>query len=217
MRKNKFIDLFDKCDEKLKELAFTHSSYANQNNVESNERIEFLGDSVLSLVVTDYLYKHVNKSEGNLTKLRSRFVCTENLSRVAKKLNIESKIKFGKSFQDNVSDAILEDTIECMIGVLYLSYGLHSVSSAIIELLGVKEALKEGLKPLDYKSLMQEYCQSKKCKLQYKINEYTTKGGQTNFRANMLINEEFIAYGQGSTKREAEQNAAKKSYNKILK
>ena len=114
--KNNFLSLFEKCSDELKDLAFTHSSYANQHKMASNERIEFLGDSVLSTIVSDYLYKHARKDEGKMSKIRATFVCTENLSRLARELKIEDKIKFGKSFKGkDISDAILADTIESMI------------------------------------------------------------------------------------------------------
>ena len=190
---------------------------ANENNIESNERIEFLGDSILSTIVSDYLYKHYNKPEGKMSKIRASFVCTENLSALAKTLNIASRIKFGKSFQGNISDAILADAIECMIGAMYLTYGLHSISGAVLDALNVKDLLRAGMKPNDYKSELQEYAQANKLKLEYRAEKYMTKGGQENFRASSFINGEFVAYGQGSTKREAEQNSAKLTLSKLKK
>ena len=215
--RNNFIELFNKCSDELKNLAFTHSSFAHEKKVESNERVEFLGDSVLSTIVSDYLYKHYHSNEGKMSKIRSSFVCTENLSKLAKALNIGEKIKFGKSFQGNISDSILADTIESMIGVMYLSFGLHSISTAVLEALEVPETLKKGVKPTDFKSTLQEYTQSKKQKLVYKIENYLTSGGQENFRASVFINGEFISYGQGSTKREAEQNSAHLALEKLNK
>lgn len=215
--KNSFIELFEKCSDELKNLALTHSSFAHQHGVPSNERVEFLGDSVLSTIVTDYLYKHCKDNEGKLSKIRSKFVCTENLSDLAKRLNIQNRIRFGKSFKDEISDAILEDTIESMIGVLYLSFGLHSISGAVLDALQVKVKLKEGMRATDYKSELQEFCQANKFKLEYKVETYLTKGGQENFRASCFVNKEFVAYGQGSTKREAEQNSAKLALKKLKK
>lgn len=216
--KNRFLELFEKCSDELKTLAFTHSSFANEKKVESNERVEFLGDSVLSTIVSDYLYKHYHQPEGKMSKIRASFVCTENLSRLAKELNVESKIRFGKSFKGNeVSDAILADTIESMIGVMYISFGMPSIASAVIDALKVKENLKAGKISKDYKSELQEYTQDKKIKLEYKVERYTTDGGQENFRANAFIDGKFIAFGQGSTKREAEQNSAKKTLTKLNK
>lgn len=215
--KNNFIELFEKCDEGMKELVFSHSSFANQYGLQSNERIEFLGDSVLSTIVSDYLYKHCKSAEGKMSKIRAGFVCTESLSELAKELNIKPRIKFGKSFKGDVSDAILADTIECMIGAMYLSFGLHSISTAVLNALKVKEKLKEGIKPKDYKSELQEYAQANKLKLEYKIEKYLTAGGQENFRANAFISNTFVSFGQGSTKREAEQNSAKLALQKLRK
>ncbi len=215
--KNNFLSLFEKCSDELKDLAFTHSSFAHQHGIQSNERIEFLGDSVLSTIVSDYLYKHCKDQEGKMSKIRANFVCTENLSALAKELEIASKIKFGKSFKDEISDAILADTIESMIGAMYLSFGLHSISTAVLDALKVKEKLKAGMRANDYKSELQEYCQANKLKLEYKVETYETKGGQENFKASVFVDKEFISYGQGSTKREAEQNSAKLALKKLNK
>lgn len=217
MKKNNFLELFEKCSDELKDLALTHSSFANQHNIPSNERIEFLGDSVLQTIVSDYLYKHNNQTEGKMTKIRASFVCTESLSEYAKKIGIEKRIKFGKSFKGEVSNSILADTIESMIGAMYLSFGLASITTAVLDALEVKQKLKAGMKPKDYKSELQEFTQANKLKLEYKIEKYTTKGGQENFRANAFINGEFKAYGQGSTRREAEQNAAHLIITKLSK
>lgn len=215
--KNSFIDLFEKCSDELKDLAFTHSSFAHEKKIESNERIEFLGDTILGSIVGDYLYKHTKLDEGKMTKIRSKFVCTENLAGLARALKIEDKIKVGKSFKDKISDAVLADTIESMIGAMYLTYGLHSIQTAVLEVLNVKEQLKKGMKAQDYKSELQEYCQENKLKLEYKIEKYLTAGGQENFRASAFVDKEFISYGQGSTKKEAEQNSAKLALTKIKK
>lgn len=217
MKRNNFLDLFEKCPEELKELAFTHSSYAHDHNLRNNERVEFLGDSVLSLIVSDYLYKNMRQDEGKMTKVKSNFVCTESLSNLAKKLGIQNRIKIGKSFKDNISDAILENTIESMIGVMYLSFGLPSIKSAVIEALEIKEKLRAGIKTKDNKSILQEYAQANKIKLEYTCETFINKGGQEEFRSSVLLDKKFIAYGQGSTKREAEQNAAKKAMTKLKK
>ena len=152
-----------------------------------------------------------------MSKVRANFVCTESLSEVAKELGIEKNIKFGHSFKDKISNSILADTVESMIGVAYLTYGLPSISTAVLEMLKVKEKLKAGVHELDYKSELQEYCQKEKLKLEYKAEKYSLENGQENFRASTFINGEFIAYGNGSTKREAEQNAAHFALEKVEK
>ncbi len=215
--KNNFLSLFEKCSDELKDLAFTHSSFAHEKKLESNERIEFLGDTILSTIVGDYLYKHTKLNEGKMTKIRANFVCTENLSKLAKTLKIENRIKLGKSFKDKISDAVLADTIESMIGAMYLTYGLHSIQTAVLEALNVKEQLRAGMKAQDYKSELQEYCQENKMKLEYKCEKYLTKAGTENFKASAFVNKEFVSYGQGSTKKEAEQNSAKLALKKLKK
>ena len=217
MKKNSFIELFNKCSDELKNLAFTHSSFANEKKIESNERIEFLGDTILGTIVGDYLYKHTKLNEGRMTKIRSTFVCTENLAKLAREIKIEDQIKLGKSFKDKISDAVLADTVESMIGAMYLTYGLHSIQTAVLDALNVKQLLKSGMRAQDYKSELQEFCQENKLKLEYKCETYLTKAGTENFRANTFINKEFLAFGQGSTKKEAEQNAAKLALTKLKK
>ena len=152
-----------------------------------------------------------------MTKIRAKFVCTENLATLARTLKIEDRIKLGKSFKDKISDAVLADTIESMIGVMYLTYGLHSIQTAVINALNVKEQLQAGMKAQDYKSELQEFCQENKMKLEYKCETYLTKAGTENFRASTFINKEFVAFGQGSTKKEAEQNSAKLTLTKLRK
>ena len=92
-RNNNFLEVFNTCDEKLKDIAFTHVSYANEHKATSNERLEYLGDSVLGLIVGDYLYNNYPVNEGKLSKVRSTFVCTQNLSAIAKELGIKDRIK----------------------------------------------------------------------------------------------------------------------------
>lgn len=216
--KNSFIELFEKCSEEQKTLAFTHSSYAHDHATECNERIEFLGDSVLSTIVSDYLYKHYHYVEGKMSKIRASFVCTDSLAELAKSLGIENRILLGKSFKaSSISNAILADTIESMIGVMYLTFGLPSISNAVLEALQVKEKLNSGLTSKDYKSELQVLMQEQKKKIKYTAETYETKGGQTNFRASVFVDGQFVAYGQGSAKREAEQNAAHLAISKLNK
>jgi len=98
-----------------------------------------------------------------------------------------------------------------------LSFGLHSISGAVLNALKVKEILKAGGIKTDFKSELQEYTQERKLKLNYEVEKYETAGGQMNFRANCFVSGEFLSYGQGSTKREAEQNSAKLALQKLKK
>ena len=214
--KNSFWELFCKCDEEMRTLALTHSSYAHEHGSNSNERVEFLGDSVLSVIVADYLYKHANIPEGKMSRLRASIVCTKSLSDLAKSLGLEKKILVGKSYKDKISDAVLEDLVESIIGVLYLKYGLHSISGAVIEALNVKQVIKSGVNN-DFKSRLQEISALKHSKIEYIVQTIDKANNQKVFRSNLMIDGKFIAYGQGSTKREAEQNSAKKAISKLEK
>lgn len=216
--KNNFLEVFSTCDEKLKDIAFTHISYANEHKATSNERLEYLGDSVLGLIVGDYLYNNYPVNEGKLSKVRSTFVCTQNLSSIAKELDIKNRIKVGHSLKNvPLSDAILEDTIESMIAVIYLCKGLKTTYKVVTELLDIKAKLKKGVKPNDYKSDLIEYANKNKLKIEFVMSTYVTKGGQTNFKSGVRLNGEFYKYGTGSTKREAEQNASRLTLAKIEK
>lgn len=214
----KFLELFNKSDEKLKQTALTHSSYAHDKNIDSNERLEFLGDSVLQIIVSDFLYNHYHKNEGRMTKIRAAFVCTEYLASLAKEMNIMPMLKLGKSIAGKpVSDAILADAVECMIATMYLSFGLNKIADTIVETLDIKQKLKIGFEVKDYKSMLLEFCQNNKKKVKYEIADVETTDGQTTFRATIFVDKEFISYGQGSTKKVAEQNAAKLAYSKLTK
>ena len=214
----KFLELFNKSDEKLKQTALTHSSYAHDKNIDSNERLEFLGDSVLQIIVSDFLYNHYHKNEGRMTKIRAAFVCTEYLASLAKEMNIMPMLKLGKSIAGKpVSDAILADAVECMIATMYLSFGLNKIADTIVETLDIKQKLKIGFEVKDYKSMLVEFCQNNKKKVKYEIVDVETTDGQTTFRATIFVDKEFISYGQGSTKKVAEQNAAKLAYSKLTK
>ena len=216
MKNSSFLEVFNTCDEKLKDIAFTHISYANEHKATSNERLEYLGDSVLGLIVGDYLYNNHPVNEGKLSKVRSVFVCTQNLSQIAKDLGIKDRIKVGHSLKNMpLSDAILEDTIESMIAVIYLCKGLKVTYKVVTELLDIKSKLKKGVKPSDYKSELIEYANKNKLKIEFVMSTYTTKGGQTNFKSGVRLNGEFYKYGTGSTKREAEQNASRLTLKKI--
>ncbi|MBQ7880379.1 MAG: ribonuclease III [Clostridia bacterium] len=215
---NNFLKVFESCDEKLKDIAFTHSSYANAHKATSNERLEYLGDSVLGLIVGDYLYNNYPVNEGKLTKVRSTFVCTQNLSKIAKELGIKERIKVGSSLKNMpISDAILEDTVESMIAVIYLCKGLKVAYKVVTELLDIKAKLKKGVKPTDYKSELIEYAGKNKLKIEFVVSTYVTKGGQTNFKSGVRLNGEFYKYGTGSTKREADQNASRLTLKHIAK
>ena len=129
---------------------------------------------------------------------------------IAKEMELAPKLKLGKSFKDKtISNAMLEDLVESMIGVVYLAHGFKTTQKAVLEMLEFKQTLKKGVKRIDYKTELQEKIQKQKGKIEYVCSTYTTKGGQENFKSGIRINGQFYKYGTGSTKKEAEQNAAR--------
>lgn len=147
--------------------ALTHSSYSNENkNYKFNERLEFLGDSVLSIVISDYLFKkETNLPEGELTKLRANIVCEESLSEVAGQIHLGEHLLLGKGEEatggrDRIS--ILADALEAVIAAIYLDGGLEQASKFIFEFMEeIIENSIEGKIFRDYKTYLQEVLQSK--------------------------------------------------------
>ncbi len=213
---NEFLEIFNSLDPNVQQTALTHSSYANEYKTDSNERLEFLGDSVLSLIVGQYLFEHIKTNEGKMSKLRSNLVCWQNLYKCAEVLNIKDRLRIGHSIL-SVSESMLADAVESMIGAMYLNVGLKKTTKAVINLLDLPNYVKSNPKAQDYKSDLQELCQKLKYKLVYDSAEFENKGGQITFRSDIYLDSVHRGYGQGSTKREAEQNAAKIVLQKLSK
>ena len=202
----------------LFEQALTHRSYLNEakkTKLESNERLEFLGDAILSFITSLYLYSHFPQfEEGQLTNLRSNLVKTTTLGKIAADLEIGSLIKISKG--EDVSGgrtnmSILADTYEAIVGALYLDQGIkpteefiqNTVFSLIPQILG-KERLK------DYKSLLQEVVQNKHhSSPQYMVENETGPDHSKTFLIGVFVQNERIGEGAGSSKQKAEQEAAR--------
>lgn len=204
--KNK--DLFDQ--------SLTHKSWVNENPKSrgSNERLEFLGDAVLELIVTDYLYElFPNKSEGYLTALRSNIVNTTNLSKLAKTLKVRDHIFLSKGeSQSPISNSLLADTIEAIIGAIYLDLGIEFAKKFItVNLLSdLDKKLKEPLK--DAKSRFQEIVQSKKlASPKYKVITISGPEHDRQFTVEVFVNGKSFGRGIGKSKNEGEQKAARKA------
>lgn len=199
------------------EEALTHSSYANEvksDVLNSNERFEFLGDSVLSIVVSDYLFKeNLNLPEGELTKLRSQIVCEGTLADVSRDLEIGEYMIFGKGEimtggRERVS--ILADAFEAVIASIYLDGGLDHARTFILDKLSEKIRMAtQGEIYLDYKTRLQEIIQSKtKLKLKYEIVGTSGPDHNKTFESAVKLNETTLGVGSGRSKKEAEQKAA---------
>lgn len=204
-------------DTKLLKTAFTHTSYANEHGVESNQRLEYLGDAVLELVVTDKLYKMFNGSEGMLTKYRASLVSEPTLAFVIEELGLDKMLLKGKGESKSKTDskAIKCDLFEAIVGAIYLDGRLESAKKWILSVLGeALESLKtEGLVN-DAKSELQEML--KKQKIVYS----TTKHGEDHnphYKSTVIINGVNMGFGEGTNKKSAEQMAAKNTLSKIKK
>lgn len=195
--------------------ALTHSSYVNGRS-SSNERLEFLGDSVLSVVVSKYLFESLDVPEGKLTKIRSRLVCEDSLYEFAKKIDLGSNIKLGKG-EENTGGrdrrSILADAFEALIASIYLDGGLECAREFIMKFIPSVEVLKSGKLVMgDYKTVLQEIIQQNPEEhIVYKISDEQGAAHNKVFTANVLLNGQVIGTGCGKSKKEAEQAAAKEA------
>ncbi len=196
--------------------ALTHSSYSNENkNCKFNERLEFLGDSVLSIVISDYLFKKENNlPEGELTKLRANIVCEESLSEVASQINLGDYLLLGRGEEatggrERIS--ILADALEAVIAAIYLDGGLEEARKFILKYMEeIIENSIEGKIFRDYKTYLQEVLQSKgEQHIWYKLVEEKGPDHNKRFVMEVGINDEVLGVGEGKSKKDAEQVAAK--------
>ena len=197
--------------------AFTHTSYANEVKCESYERLEFLGDAILELIISEYLYKNTSYEEGKMTKLRSHYVCENALYEYSVKLGLNEYIKLGKGQQEQDGKhckAIVADIFESFIAAIYLDSGLNEVKKFIYKY--VIPIIESNTLDFfnDYKSKLQEFVQTDKKSLEYiLVNEIGPAHNKT-FEIEVRIN--GILYGKGSakSKKEAEQLAARDALEK---
>lgn len=196
----------------LLQRAMTHSSYANENDILSNERLEFIGDAVLDLVVGKYLYEHIPEAEGILTKKRAQEVCEDALVRYAKTINLGDYLLLGKGeelSQGRLKVGILADAFEAFIGSIYIDKGLEETYKVLEKVVFpfVKADLNKD--DADYKSKLQELVQSDKRTLKYKITSETGPAHNREFVSLVMMDETIVmGQGKGKTKKEAEQRAA---------
>ncbi|WP_423231124.1 ribonuclease III [Clostridium cavendishii] len=202
--------------------ALTHSSFANQfKDVKYNERLEFLGDSVLQLCMTQYLYNNYkNKSEGELTKIRALIVCENSLYEVGKKLNLGSMIRMSKGEEltggrERIS--IQADCVEAVIAAIYLDKGIEVVNEFIINNFKniIEKAINEEI-VLDFKTKLQEIMQRNgEVNIIYELVKYEGPPHRRKFYTRVLIDSIIMGEGAGFSKKEAEQNAAKHALSKM--
>lgn len=199
--------------------ALTHSSYANEHKrfkITYNERLEFLGDSVLGLIVSDYIFtKYSNYPEGDLTKLRATVVCEPSLSYVAKQINLGKYMLLGKGEEvtggrERVS--ILADAFEALIGSIYIDGKFNNAKVFVLRYMTdiIKNAVNGRELFIDYKTQLQEILQKKvKSKIEYKVVSEEGPDHNKIFYTEVLVKSNVLGKGFGRSKKEAEQNAAK--------
>ena len=201
------------------ETALTHKSYANDNNVESYEKFEFLGDSILEFVASKYLYiNYPNLKEGELTKVRAQIVCEDSLYEIAKRHNIPKYIKLGNceyAINGHAVKSISADIIEALIAAIYFDSGIENAEKFIID--NLKDTIEVASKNIgnkDYKTVLQEKMQIHgNANIEYKIlNEIGPDHNKT-FISQVSVNGKILAKGEGKTKKEAEMQAARKALN----
>jgi len=201
----------------LLKQAFCHRSYLNENpkiKLENNERLEFLGDAILELIVTEYLYKNYKEQEGKLTNWRASLVNSNTLSKLAQELDFNDYILLSKGETRDTGKArqsILANAYEAFLGALYLDQGFDIVKDFIEKYLIKKlpYIIENGLAQ-DAKSFFQEMSQKRvKITPEYKILEEHGPDHSKDFVVGVFLENELIANGSGSSKQEAEEQAAK--------
>lgn len=229
MKKKEMLSFLQKLNvsprnEDLYVQALTHSSYANEKGLPShNERLEFLGDVVLGLVISEMLYNRFpDLPEGKLTRFRSELVREETLSELAGKLELGQHLRLSKGESASGGrkrPSILADAMEAIFGALYLDLGLEEARRVILSLYGdMLNNLENGGLHNDYKTLIQEYSQATFAATpQYKIVAEEGPDHSKRFLANILINNRVYGEGFGKTKKEAEQQAAYAAYRRLVK
>ncbi len=208
-------------NKELLKTALTHTSYAYEKHINSNEKLEFLGDSILEFLSSRYLYENYpNLREGEMTKVRATVVCEKSLYKIASKHNFGEYLFLGKSEKINGGNkrpAILADSVEAVIAAMYLDGGLEIVDKFIIK--NLKEEIERASTHVgdkDYKTVLQEKLQEGgDVKIEYEITKESGPDHDKSFEAQVIFNGKILAKGAGKSKKGAEMQAAKKALEKI--
>ena len=196
--------------------ALTHTSYAYENHVESNERLEYLGDSILEFISSKYLFENFKKlSEGEMTKVRAYAVCEDSLYKIAQKHNFSDFLYLGRSekMSHSIKKALIADSVEAVIAAMYLDGGLEPVEKFIIE--NIKDTLEFASKNVgmkDYKTVLQEELQKNgQVLIKYNLIKEEGPDHAKVFTVEVECNKEKLAVGIGNSKKKAEMEAARKA------
>ncbi|MEN4016867.1 MAG: ribonuclease III [Methanobacterium sp.] len=196
----------------LYEIAFLHESYANENGLsECYERLEFLGDAIIDLVVSEFLYNSdSNLTEGQLTSIRANYVCKKALYTYSTELGLDKYIKYGAGVEltRRETDSVISDAFESFIGALYLDQGLDTVQEFLSKT--VIPHIKNGdIFFYDYKSELKQFCDGDGLELSYELIKEEGEPHEKTFTMAVIIEGENCGVGSGKSKKEAEQSAAR--------
>lgn len=198
--------------------ALTHTSYAYENNIKSNEKLEFLGDSILEFITSKYLYENYrNLKEGEMTKVRATVVCEDSLYKIAQKHNFSDFLYLGKSERYNESGkkskAILADSVEAVIAAIYLDLGIKKAEEFIIS--NLKDEIKkasENVGEKDYKTVLQEKLQIHgNVNIKYTILKEEGPDHDKKFVSQVECHGKVLGVGEGKSKKVSEMMAAKQA------
>ncbi len=205
----------------LLQRALAHSSYANErwhDGMKSNERLEFLGDSILGMVVAEFLYGHYpEKPEGELTRMRADVVCETALAKVARRIDLGKHILLGNGEEQGGGrnrDSILSDAVEAVIAACYLDGGMEVAKNFILHFVLEEAPVKQHNR--DYKTALQELVQKKKDQaLAYSLVGESGPDHNKQFSVELRLNGKLVGSGEGSSKKRAEQMAAREALEKL--
>ena len=204
---------------KLYELAFSHSSYVNEKHLKSDyERLEFLGDAVLEVVMSDYLYNHYDYLEGEMTKIRSNYVCENACYTYASELDFSKYIKVSNGEEKEggrFKKVILADIFEAFMGAIYLDLGFDTVKKVILNIITPYIEDKKTVFFNDYKSALQEFVQTDQRTVHYEVINEEGPAHDKTFTISVSVDGIIYGKGVGSSKKEAEQEAAKDALDKL--
>ena len=205
-------------DVHLYELAFIHESYANENGLhECYERLEFLGDSVLDLVVSEFLYNmDPTLNEGELTRIRSNYVCKKALYTYSMELGLDQYVKLGAGpkLAKREIDSVTSDVFESFIGALYLDQGLDMVKEFLSKTV-IPHIEKGDIFFYDYKSKLKQLCDQECFNISYELIKEEGEPHKKTFTMAVIINDKNYGTGSGGSKKEAEQKASKVALEKL--
>ncbi|MCP9438552.1 MAG: ribonuclease III [Nitrospira sp.] len=211
----------------LLDEALTHKSYVNENrdkHVRHNERLEFLGDAVLSLIISEYLAtRYPELREGALSKLKADLVSESSLAAAARRLDLGAHLKMGRGEERSMGrkkPSLLADGLEAVIAAVYLDGGIKASRTFVLETLAEELRKMESMQTSpgrgDYKTRLQEWCQKRhKFVPRYHTLRETGPDHQKLFQVEVSVGDETLGVGQGSSKKEAEQEAARRALERI--